>query len=86
MEVKCVPGNNCLLGSVIFDRDKCSLSVWFGDFTVTAHLDQKQTIVLGRSMALLPDTADYIIAPTSIGIEKFTVTNQETQNGKPNGI
>lgn len=81
MEVKCVPGNNCLLGSVIFDRDKCSLSVWFGDFTVTAYLDQEQTIALGRSMARLPDTADYIISPTSIGIEKFTVTKHEAKNG-----
>lgn len=74
MQVKCIPGENSLPGGVIFNREKGSLSVWFGDFSVTAYLDHEQLIELGQAMTL-PGGPDCICAPTSFCAEKFSKSN-----------
>ncbi len=60
-------------GGVIYNRDDDSLSVWVGDFTIKAALSHEQIISLGEAMAL-PAGADYVIAATTVTVEKFTVT------------
>lgn len=75
MEVRCIPGKHSLPGGVIFNREGAFLSIWFGDFSITAALDQSQIAALGQAMASPEGGPDCVCAPTSFCVEKFDVAN-----------